>query len=244
MDLHFYCRLFGGFQMSRAASHSTYRARYGSGTIWSYVIGFLLSLVFTLLPYYLVVNNIFAGTNLLLIILGFGVGQMIIQIIFFLHLGRGPKPNWNLFFFASTVVVILIVVGGSIMIINNLHYNMSPSDQLKKLINDEGIAQIDTIKTGACVGPRPNHQVTIIKGKVEPLHTTAAKCDTLTFSTADSVVRDIAFGPHQQHQVYAGVTELIVEKGQSQTMTLSDVGTYHFHDHLNPQVAGDFTVKP
>ena len=67
------------------------------GTITSYVIGFLLSLVFTAIPYYLVVNKTVEGNTLLATILGFAVLQMAVQIFFFLHLGRGPKPLYNVF---------------------------------------------------------------------------------------------------------------------------------------------------
>jgi cytochrome o ubiquinol oxidase subunit IV len=213
------------------------------GTMESYVIGFILSLVFTFIPYYLVVNRSFRGTLLLATIIGFAVLQMIIQITFFLHLGRGPKPNWNLFFFISTVGIILVIVGGSIMIINNLHYNMVPTDQVKKLANDEGIYQIGGEKTGACQGQHANHQVTIKNHQVTPLYSFTQRCDTLTIINEDTKIREITFGTHPQHEVYAGETELIVRMGQNKTVTLSELGTYQFHDHLQAETAGSFTVE-
>jgi len=220
------------------------RTEQEHGTMQSYVVGFILSLIFTLLPYYLVVHHAVSGSALLVAILGFAVIQMLIQITFFLHLGRGPKPKWNLFFFVSTVGIILVVVGGSIIIINNLHYNMQPSDQITKLVNDEAIYQIGGKKTGACYGQHANHQVIIKNDKATPSNTVAAQCDTLTFIDEDNVVREIAFGEHTHHETYAGVTELLFHKGQSQTVTLSQSGTYKFHDHLHEETAGTFTVKP
>ncbi len=214
------------------------------GSTKSYVIGFLLSLLFTVIPYSLVIKQTVSGNTLLATILGFAVLQMIIQITFFLHLGRGPKPKWNLFFFISTVGIILVVVGGSIMIINNLHYNMSSSDQTKKLANAEGIYQIGGEKTGACQGQHPNHKVTIKNGQVSPLHTVASKCDTLTFINEDDNVREITFGTHPQHEVYGGETELVVRKGRTKSITLSESGTYQFHDHMQAETAGDFIVTP
>ncbi len=212
------------------------------GTMKSYVIGFILSLIFTFIPYYLVVNQTITGTALLATIIVFAVLQMIIQVTFFLHLGRGPKPNWNFFFFISTVFIILVVVAGSIIIINNLHYNMAVSDQTKKLIGDEGIYQIGGEKTGACQGQHDNHKVTIKNSQVSPLHFVAHRCDTLTFINEDSKIREIAFGKHPQHDAYAGETDLIVRKGVNKTITLSEPGTYKFHDHLQEETAGDFTV--
>lgn len=214
------------------------------GSIKFYVTGFILSLIFTFIPYFMVVNQTISGTLLLTTILGFAVVQMLIQLTFFLHLGRGPKPRWNLFFFVATVGVILIVVGGSIMIINNLHYNMTPTDQLKKLVNDEGIYQIGGEKTGACQGQHANHQVTIKNGQLSPLRSVTSKCDTLTFINQDGTVRKFNFGPYPQHKAYAGENDLSLRKGMNQTLTLSEPGTYQFYDQSHPEISGDFTVVP
>jgi cytochrome o ubiquinol oxidase operon protein cyoD len=225
-------------------SHSHHSSNGEHGTMKSYVIGFILSLVFTFIPYSLVVNKTVTGTALLVTIVGFALIQMLIQITFFLHIGRGPKPNWNLFFFIATFGIILVVVGGSIMIMNNLHYNMSPEDKVKKLANDEGIAQVGGKETGACKELYDNHQVTIINGQVFPSHTTAGECDTLTFINEDDTVRAIAFGEHPDHGTYAGNSELlVVKKGRNETITLSETGTFQFHDHEQPETAGEFTVE-
>ncbi len=211
------------------------------GSIKSYVIGFILSLIFTFIPYYLVVNQVTTGTWLFITILVIAVIQMIIQVTFFLHLGRGPKPNWNLFFFISTVGIILVVVGGSVMIISQLHYNMSPSDQIKKLVDDEGIYQVGGELTGACQGQFTNHIVKITDGQVNPYYTYAHKCDTLTFTNEDEA-REITFGAHPEHGSYAGNTEVTVRSGRNKTIILSESGTFQFHDHLQPDTAGEFNV--
>jgi plastocyanin len=121
---------------------------------------------------------------------------------------------------------------------------MLPSEQTKKLANDEGIYQIGGEKTGACQGIQANHKVTIKNGQASPLHIDAHKCDTLTFINEDNKIREIAFGEHPQHETYAGETELIVRNGQNKSITLSEPGTYRFHDHLQEETAGDFTVAP
>lgn len=220
------------------------KAHSEHGSIHSYIVGFLLSLVFTFIPYYMVVNKTVSGTPLLVTILGIAVLQMIIQIVFFLHLGRGPKPLYNISFFVSTVGIILVVVGGSIFIMNNLQYNMSPTEVTLKLIEKEGIYQIYGAKTGACQGVNRKHIVTISNGKISPFYTEARLCDTLTFLNEDDEVRNITFGTHPQHASYAGETELSVRKGRGKTITLNQEGKYQFHDHDDPDVAGEFTVLP
>lgn len=218
------------------------RQKSEHGTTQSYIIGFLLSLVFTVIPYYLVVHKTVTGSSLLATILGFAVLQMCIQIFFFLHLGRGPKPLYNVVFFVSTAGIILVVVVGSIFIMNNLYHNMSPAEATTKLAQAEGISQVGDAKTGACQEVYAHHQVTIKNGVVSPLHIEAHLCDTLTFINEDNALRDIAFGPHPEHYVYGGESEVNVHKGYPKTITLNQAGTYSFHDHLDPETSGDFTV--
>jgi cytochrome o ubiquinol oxidase subunit IV len=225
--------------------HDTSKREHG--TTRSYVIGFILSLVFTFIPYYLVVEKVVSGNALLATILGFGVLQMIVQLVFFLHLGREKKPHWQLVFLVSTVGIIFVVIGGSIWIMHHLHYNMTPitpADVAKRLVEDEGISQIGGEKTGACEGRHTNHKVTFKDGKVSPLHTAASLCDSLTFVNEDDKGRHIMFGTHPDHAVYDGEVELTVKKGRPKTITLNEAGTHKFHDYLDPEAAGDFTVKP
>jgi cytochrome o ubiquinol oxidase subunit IV len=223
-------------------SHNHQKGEHG--TTRSYIIGFILSLVYTAIPYFLVVNKVVSGTALLATILGFAVFQMLVQLLFFLHLGRGPKPLYNVAFFASTVGIILVVVGGSIVIIHNLHYNMSPSDQINKIVNDENIYQVGGQKTGACQNILVNHKIIIDAGKLSSPHIDAKLCDTLTFIVSDNIAREIVFGPSPNHDVYAGQAELSVSKGRNETITLSQSGTYQFRDNTDPSLSGDFTVAP
>jgi plastocyanin len=191
----------------------------------------------------MVVNKTASGSVLLAAILGVAVLQMIIQIVFFLHLGRGPKPLYNIAFFVSTVGIILVVVGGSIWIMHHLNYNMAPVDTSKYLVNQEAIAQVNGQKTGACDELGANHKVTITKGVVNPIHIEAKLCDTLTFID-DDTEREITFGAHPRHEAYAGEAELTVRKGRGKTITLSESGNYLFHDHYQPDVFGTFKVAP
>lgn len=220
--------------MSSHLEHASVRA---------YTIGFVLSLVFTFIPYYLVVEKIITANTLLLTILGFGILQMLVQVFFFLHLGRGPKPLYNVFFFAATVVTILVVVGGSLVITHNLHYSMTPSEQIMRLVNDEGIYEVNGKKTGACQGKHPNHQIMIMGNAAIPQKIIAKKCDTLTFLNHQGKTIIIGFGEHPNHTPYAGVSEYMIRAGQNETITLSQTGTFKFHNHLNPATSGSFTVR-
>jgi cytochrome o ubiquinol oxidase operon protein cyoD len=228
--------------MSKLSPNTPLQPKAEHGTTVSYVIGFLLSLVFTAIPYYLVVNKTVTGNSLLATILGFAVLQMAVQIFFFLHLGRGPKPLYNVAFFISTVGIILVVVVGSIFIMDHLSYNMeTPKATTTKLAQDEGISQVGGEKTGACAYIGANHQVIILKGQAAPLRTEARLCDSLTFINQDDIVHSIMFGSSTYQETYGGETGVIVRRGHPKTITLNQLGSHLFHEQ-QPGTAGYFVV--
>ena len=215
------------------------------GNTQSYVIGFVLSLIFTLVPYQMVVNKTLTGSGLLVVILAFAFMQLAVQLLFFLHLGREQGPRWNLGFLVATFGAVLVVVVGSLWIIGHLQGNMlSAAEMQQRLVDDEAIAQVGGVKTGSCESVGPNHQVLFINGQASPSHIKAHLCDTLTFTNADNVRRDLAFGAHLHHSVYAGKTGMTLPQNDSWTITLSQPGSYRFHDHLHETSAGTFTVTP
>jgi cytochrome o ubiquinol oxidase operon protein cyoD len=97
-----------------------------SGTLKSYVLGFLLSVLLTVGAYLVVAKHLFTSWVLVFAIVGLGSVQALIQLVFFLHLGKESKPRWNLlvFFFMGLVVAILVI--GSLWIMYNLNYRVMP----------------------------------------------------------------------------------------------------------------------
>lgn len=96
----------------------------GHGTTKSYIIGFILSIIFTIIPYKLVVDHMLSGSNLVIAVVLFAIAQLFVQLVFFLHLSTKSDSRWNTLTFVFTVVVLLILVVGSLWIMWNLNYNM------------------------------------------------------------------------------------------------------------------------
>lgn len=106
----------------------------------SYVVGFLISLLTTLLAYFIVVNRLWTPEVLVYAVLGIAVVQLVVQVVFFLHIGRGSR--WKLLTFLFTILVVGVVVVGSIWIMDNLNYNMmdmSPDQMQQYMSENEGI---------------------------------------------------------------------------------------------------------
>lgn len=212
------------------------------GSISSYVIGFVLSLIYTFIPYYLVVNKIFTGSNLIFVILGIGVLQMAIQLFFFLHLGRGPKPLYNVIFFFATAGVIVITIGASIFIMDNLYRNMSPEEVVLRVSQEENIAQINEKVTGACNENKDNHTITIKNGKADPTYVEAKLCDTLSFTNEDNETVEIIFGSTENQVSYGGLYEVTARSGRAEVITLNQSGVFTFASHDVPGLVGSFSV--
>lgn len=214
------------------------------GSASSYVIGLILSLILTVIPYYMVTRQVISGTPLLLTILGFAIFQMIVQVFFFLHLGRGPKPLYNVVFFVATVSFIILIVGASILIMNNLYRNMSPTEVTTRLAQDENIAEMNGRPTGACQGNNATHVVTISSVEVTPFHVNAKRCDTITFKSGGGVAYELMFGPHDKPISYGGLYEIEVRADRAEIITLNETGNFTYHDSTDHGVTGSFTVEP
>lgn len=106
----------------------------GRKTLWSYMLGFVFSLLLTLAAYVSVVNHESVGTLTVGIIVGLAAVQLMVQLLFFMHLGRESRPRFNLVVFLFMVLVVGIVVGGSLWIMHHLDYNMMPEDMDHQMI--------------------------------------------------------------------------------------------------------------
>lgn len=115
-------------------------------TLKSYIIGFALSLVLTLAAAGLIWvylnsdHRIFSHDFLTAAIIMLAIAQLLVQLIFFMHLADESSPRWKLGALLSAVGIILIVVVGSIWIMSHLNYNMmaSPADMNAYIQSQDG----------------------------------------------------------------------------------------------------------
>lgn len=98
----------------------------GPGKKETYVIGFILSLILTLVAYFLAAGNIMSGWALVFTVGSLAFVQVVIQLVFFLHIGEEPAPRLNFIVFLFMVLIVLIIVVGSIWIMYHLDYQMIP----------------------------------------------------------------------------------------------------------------------
>ena len=94
------------------------------GTVKSYIVGFIISLVLTIIPFLIVANHWLSNNASYMTIGLFALAQLFIQLVFFLHLSFKSSAKWNLNVFLFTLVVVLILVLGTLWIMVNLDYFM------------------------------------------------------------------------------------------------------------------------
>lgn len=97
------------------------------GTFKSYMIGFVLSVILTAIPFWLVMGDVLENKTLLVIaIMGLGVIQIFVHMIYFLHMDTKSESGWNMLALIFTLVLVVITLSGSIWIMYHLDSNMMP----------------------------------------------------------------------------------------------------------------------
>jgi cytochrome o ubiquinol oxidase operon protein cyoD len=91
----------------------------------SYVAGFVLAVVLTAIPFYLVFTHSLSPVNTMYVIAVTAVLQILVHLRFFLHLNFATTPRENLLAIAFTAVLLSIMVGGSLWIMIDLHTRMA-----------------------------------------------------------------------------------------------------------------------
>lgn len=104
------------------AHHGAHGGAHGSRK--SYAIGFLLAIALTLVPFGLVMTHASIGTPLLIAV--FALAQIVVHVVYFLHVDRSAEQRWNLTALVFTGIVVGIILGGSLWIMHNLYINMMP----------------------------------------------------------------------------------------------------------------------
>ncbi|MBE2897175.1 cytochrome o ubiquinol oxidase subunit IV [Pasteurellaceae bacterium HPA106] len=89
-----------------------------------YIIGFIISVFLTVVPFVAVMGGTLAQQSALLLVAAMAVLQVIVQVYYFLHIDTSQKQRWNAFSLGFTLVIVAIVIVGSLWVMYNLNANM------------------------------------------------------------------------------------------------------------------------
>ena len=98
------------------------------GTLKGYLTGFVLAVILTAIPFWLVMGNVFdKSTVTAVVVLGFAAVQIVVHMVYFLHMNGRSEGGWTLLALLFTLVLVVITLSGSLWVMYHLNHNMMPA---------------------------------------------------------------------------------------------------------------------
>ncbi|HEY9236753.1 MULTISPECIES: cytochrome o ubiquinol oxidase subunit IV [Phenylobacterium] len=112
--------------MSAHADDHHHHDTHAHGSLKSYLTGFVLSVVLTAIPFWLVMTGALAPQATGAIIIAFAVVQIVVHMIYFLHMNTKSEGGWSMLALIFTILIVAIALSGSIWVMYHLNANMMP----------------------------------------------------------------------------------------------------------------------
>ncbi|HSI47263.1 MAG TPA: cytochrome o ubiquinol oxidase subunit IV [Ideonella sp.] len=97
-----------------------------------YLVGFLLSVVLTAIPFWLVMAKVLPSSGVTAaVILGFAAVQIVVHMVYFLHMNAKVEGGWSMLALIFTGAVVFIMLSGSIWVMYHLNTNMMPMHDMR-----------------------------------------------------------------------------------------------------------------
>ena len=113
---------------AHGAAHSGGHPDEHSGSLRDYVTGFLLAVTLTAIPFWLVMAQPFGrSSTTAAVILGLAAVQIVIHMVYFLHMNTRSEGGWTLLALLFTVMLVVIALSGSLWVMYHLNANMMPA---------------------------------------------------------------------------------------------------------------------
>ena len=104
--------------------HDAHAVHY---SLKDYTIGFTLAVILTVIPFWLVMGNILDPGTTRFVIMGFAAVQLVVHMVYFLHMNSKSEGGWNMMALILTLVLLGIVLSGSIWVMYHMNVNMMPN---------------------------------------------------------------------------------------------------------------------
>lgn len=109
-------------------NHDSHHGDVGPHSSFSgYMTGFVLSIILTAIPFWLVMTKVIADRNTAILVLGgFAVVQILVHMVCFLHMNGKVEGGWTLLSTIFTVVFVAIAIAGTLWVMFHMNSNMMP----------------------------------------------------------------------------------------------------------------------
>ncbi|RUW88328.1 MAG: cytochrome o ubiquinol oxidase subunit IV [Mesorhizobium sp.] len=110
-----------------AEGHGHAHGGAAHGSFRSYLIGFVLSVILTAIPFWLVMSGVIDDKQATaIVIMAFAVVQIVVHMVFFLHMNTASEGGWSMLALIFTLILVVIVLTGSLWVMYHLNANMMP----------------------------------------------------------------------------------------------------------------------
>jgi cytochrome o ubiquinol oxidase operon protein cyoD len=93
-----------------------------------YLTGFVLAVLLTAIPFWLVMGNVIHRPGLTgTVLLALAAVQIVVHMVYFLHMNAKSEGGWSLLALIFTIVLVVIALSGSLWVMYHLNDNMMPS---------------------------------------------------------------------------------------------------------------------
>lgn len=99
------------------SAHSEHNQVANHGSVKSYIVGFVLSVILTAIPFWAIMTGQFDKATSIWLVVAMAIVQVVVHLKYFLHLNFSNEGRANTFAFLFTALIIVMVVGLSIWII-------------------------------------------------------------------------------------------------------------------------------
>ncbi|UOO90202.1 cytochrome o ubiquinol oxidase subunit IV [Vitreoscilla massiliensis] len=96
-------------------------AHQDHGSAKQYVVGFIISIILTVIPFFMVMNGGFPKGLTVAVLVITMIAQVWVQLVWFLHMKREDSQKWQVLSFWYTFLTIAILFIGSVWILSELH---------------------------------------------------------------------------------------------------------------------------
>lgn len=111
-----------------AAGHGHHDDNVPHSTLRGYATGFILAVILTAIPFWLVMGKVFSNSATAgFVVLGIAAVQIVVHMIYFLHMNTKVEGGWSMLAMLFTVMVVVIMLSGSIWVMYHMNHNMMPS---------------------------------------------------------------------------------------------------------------------
>ena len=122
-------------QDNHAADHAHHEIEMPHASMRDYAIGFVLSVILTAIPFWMVMTMPLSAGVTAAIIMGFAVVQIVVHMVYFLHMTPKAEGGWSMTSLLFTIIVVVIMLAGSLWAVSYTHLDVYKRQSVFYLLN-------------------------------------------------------------------------------------------------------------